>query len=188
MVEGSGHLYSQRQLPTDTREHTSSKTGYTFETTSLDAVQSIFHPLVMFGEFTPLHRVEYKYKCVPRLLGVDALRRVAVRVAGEVRSKRTTARGESVFKSRRLLISVIERTLIYNALCDGETYDLVHIVRGVIAAPPSGDSREQKFRVFMQRKCGGTQFSVRISFFTAGKQAVREGDGGIIWLPINTDQ
>ena len=131
--------------------------------------------------------MEYQYRCDPRLLRVDGPRRLAVRVAGETRSKRTTARGQTVFKSRRFLISVIERTLILNALSGGETYGLVHIVRSVIAAPP-GDSREQKFRVSMQRKCGGTQYSVRISFYTSGLLAVREGDGSVIWLPINSDQ
>ncbi len=182
-----GRLYTNRTT-TEFGRHVDSKVGYEFETTDLKVVMSLFPVQIMFDNHQPLQRLDYEHHCNPRLLRVNELRELALRVCPVEQCMRRTYRGTQVFHSKKTLISLIERMLIRNAYMGGETHGLVSALRGVIACPADETSRSQRFIITLLRKCGGTQYAVRVFFFTAGIRRVVQADGNDIWIPLNDDQ
>ena len=179
-----GRLYTNRTT-TELGRHVDSKVGYEFETTSLAVASSLF-PVHMFEHPNPLQRLDYENRRNPRLLKVEELRELAIRILTVGQCMRRTYRGTDVFKNKKILISLIERTLIRNATMSLETHGLVSALRGVSTRPAGAENRAQRFVISLLRKCGGTQY--RVFFSTAGIRRVDQGDGSTIWLPINDDQ
>lgn len=182
-----GRLYTNRTT-TELGRHVDSKVGYEFETTSLEVAMSLFPVQIMFEHLNPLQRLDYEHRRNPRLLKVEELRELAIRILPVGQCMRRTYRGTDVFKNKKILISLIERTLIRNATMSLETHGLVSALRGVITRPAGAENRAQRFVISLLRKCGGTQYAVRVFFSTAGIRRVVQGDESTIWLPINDDQ
>lgn len=186
-------LYTDRHRIAAGGRYITSSSGYTFETTDLNAVWSLFHPRVMFSGVDVCVRVEYMPGKNPKNLSLAALRELAVRVlgttpAGEQRAKRR--KNQQVFKVRKDLLSMIERQVAQNALAvdPKPTFGLVHRVRCVHASVANDVSRAKKFKISLQQRCGGTQFTVRVWFHTVGIAGVEQGNGETIWRPLHGDQ
>jgi hypothetical protein len=189
-VHRGGRLYTDPIHVAGGDRYRTSKVRYVFETTDLTAVRRLFPPGIMFAQVDPLYRIQYRVGRNPNLLDVKSLQALATRVATHARATRTTYRNKTVYKSRRHLLALIERVLVTNSLrgdSSGNSYDLTHAVRGVIAAPVGEDMRKP-FRVSLARKCGGTQYSIRVSFYVGGLQSIVEGPGTTIWIPLTADQ
>ena len=118
----------------------------------------------MFEHLNPLQRLDYEHRRNPRLLKVEELRELAIRILTVGQCMRRTYRGTDVFKNKKILISLIERTLIRNATMSLETHGLVSALRGVITRPAGAENRAQRFVISLLRKCGGTQYAVEYFF------------------------